>query len=70
MDNEKKQMLIYTNPHIIKRRKEQLADEMKEKKIYGQIVEVKGRTLEKESTRARKKRLEGITSIEGILKLK
>lgn len=42
---------------------------MREKKIYGQVVTIKARTLEKESSRARKKREGlGLMSIKGMEK--
>lgn len=41
---------------------------MKDKKIYGNVIQLKVRGAGKESTKAREKRLNGITSIEGVQK--
>jgi hypothetical protein len=41
---------------------------MKDKKIYGNVIQLKVRGAGKETTRAREKRLNGITSIEGVHK--
>jgi len=44
--------------------------EIKEKGIQGQEVDIKYRVLVKESTKAKQKRTEGLTSLEGIEKAK
>ena len=67
-DIELKQNLIDNTPGVVSRRKEIYYKEMREKNIYMLPVEVKGRTLVKESTKSMQKRKEGIVSIEGISK--
>jgi hypothetical protein len=60
--------MINSLPRVIERRRQLYAEEMKEKQIYGQPVDLNYRTLEKESTRAKDKRTNGIISINGIAK--
>jgi hypothetical protein len=49
-------------------RKKYYAAEMKAKKIYGNVIELKVRGAGEESTRSKEKRKKGLCSIEGVIK--
>lgn len=53
---ENRQKLIDDTPGLVKRRKQYYEKLMKEKNIYGLPVDVKGKSLVKESTRSLKKK--------------
>ena len=59
---------IDDGPFVQERRRQFYEKEMKQKNIYGNIIELKVRGAGQESTRAREKRLKGIASIEGVHK--
>lgn len=61
-------MMLESSHTVTQSRRKFYANEMKEKGIYGQNIDLKFRLLTKESTRSAEKKKLGMTSIEGIEK--
>ena len=68
-EKEERQNLIDNTPGVMARRRQYYEKIMKEKNIYGLPVDLKYRTLEKESTKSIQKRKNSLETIKGVHKL-
>lgn len=61
-------MMLETSHTVTQNRRRYYSNEMKQKGIYGQYIDLKYRVLTKESSRSLEKKKSGMISIEGIEK--